>query len=55
MQSIAHFVLQHNPSAKVQYVTSESFTNELIEAIRSKNNYTTTEFRERCTATSTFC
>ena len=47
MQSIAHFVLQHNPSAKVQYVTSESFTNELIEAIRSKNNYTTTEFREK--------
>lgn len=47
MQSIAHFVLQHNPSAKVQYVTSESFTNELIEAIRSKNNFTTTEFRDK--------
>ena len=47
MQSIAHFILQNNPKAKVQYVTSEAFTNELIDAIRNKNNFTTTEFREK--------
>ena len=47
MQSIAHFVLQENPGAKIRYVTSEVFTNDLIDAIRSKNNYTTTEFRNK--------
>ena len=47
MQSIAHFVLQENPGAKIRYVTSEVFTNYLIDAIRSKNNYTTTEFRNK--------
>lgn len=47
MQSIAHFVLQKNPKARVQYVTSEVFTNELIDAIRNKNNMTTTEFRNK--------
>ena len=47
MQSIAHFILQNNPGAKVQYVTSEAFTNELVDAIRNKNNFTTTEFREK--------
>ena len=29
------------------YVTSEKFTNELIDAIRNKNNISTTEFREK--------
>lgn len=47
MHSIAHFVLKNNPEAKVLYVTSEHFTNELIDAIRNKNNVTTTEFREK--------
>lgn len=47
MHSIAHFVLQKNPSAKVLYVTSEQFTNELIESIRSGNNSTTSKFREK--------
>ena len=47
MHSIAHFILKQNPSAKVVYVTSEKFTNELIDAIRNKNNITTTEFREK--------
>jgi len=35
MHSIAHMVLENNPSAKVLYVTSESFTNEVIESIRN--------------------
>ena len=47
MHSIAHFILKNNPNAKVLYVTSEKFTNELIDAIRNKNNITTTEFREK--------
>ena len=33
MQSIAHFILKNNPEAKVLYVTSETFTNEIINAI----------------------
>lgn len=47
MHSIANFVLDSNPDAKVLYVTSEKFTNELIDAIRNKNGITTTEFREK--------
>lgn len=44
MHSIAHFVLNQNPDTKVLYVTSEKFTNELIDAIQ-KN--TTNQFREK--------
>lgn len=47
MHSIGHFVLKNNPKAKVLYVTSEKFTNELIDAIRNKNNVSPTEFREK--------
>lgn len=47
MHSIAHFILKNKPSAKILYVTSEKFTNELIDAIRNKNNISTTEFREK--------
>lgn len=47
MHSIAHFILKNNPRAKILYVTSEKFTNELIDAIRNKNNISTTEFREK--------
>ncbi|MCI7813258.1 MAG: chromosomal replication initiator protein DnaA [Lachnospiraceae bacterium] len=47
MHSIAHFILDHNPDSKVLYVTSEYFTNELIEAIRNGNNTTMAEFREK--------
>ena len=34
----AHFILQKNPSSRILYVTSEEFTNEVIEAIRNSNN-----------------
>lgn len=47
MHSIAHFVLQKNPGAKVLYVTSETFTNELIDSIRNGNNSTMSKFREK--------
>ncbi|HHT97595.1 MAG TPA: chromosomal replication initiator protein DnaA [Clostridiales bacterium] len=43
MHSIAHFILEQNQNTKVLYVTSETFTNELIDAIQRK---TTLEFRE---------
>ena len=38
MHSIAHFVLEENSNANVLYVTSEIFTNELIEAIRNRSD-----------------
>ncbi len=44
MQAIAHFILEHNPDSKVVYVSSETFTNELINAIKDD---TTVEFREK--------
>jgi len=34
MQAIGHKVAQVNPKAKILYITSETFTNELINAIR---------------------
>ena len=37
MHSIGHFILEQNPNMKVLYVTSEEFTNEVIESIRSGN------------------
>ncbi len=44
MHAIGHRVLQHNAKARVVYVSSETFTNEFITAI--KNNQTV-EFRNR--------
>lgn len=55
MNSIARYIIDHNPKAKVIFTTSEIFTNELIESIRAgaKNNANknteapTTEFRRK--------
>ncbi|MDO4939612.1 MAG: chromosomal replication initiator protein DnaA [Lachnospiraceae bacterium] len=44
MQAIAHFILEKDPSKKVLYVTSENFTNEIVDAIRKMN---TQQFREK--------
>ena len=44
MHSIANFILKNDSSKKIMYVTSEVFTNELIEAIRKNTN---TQFREK--------
>ncbi|MBM7840983.1 chromosomal replication initiator protein [Alkalihalobacillus xiaoxiensis] len=34
MHAIGHYVMEHNPNAKVVYLSSEKFTNEFINAIR---------------------
>uniref|UniRef100_UPI003FF089D4 DnaA ATPase domain-containing protein n=1 Tax=Roseburia sp. TaxID=2049040 RepID=UPI003FF089D4 len=47
MHSIGHFILEKNPNAKVLYVTSEEFTNEVIESIRSGNASAMNKFREK--------
>ncbi len=47
MHSIAHFILEKNPQTKVIYVTSETFTNEVIENIRSGNSASMSKFREK--------
>ena len=44
IQSIAHFILQHNPSMNVLYASSERFTNDIITAIQ---NNKTEEFRQK--------
>ena len=47
MHSIAHFILRNNPEARVLYVTSEAFTNDLIDSIRNGNNSAMSRFREK--------
>jgi len=47
MHSIAHFIQSNDPDTKILYVSSEAFTNELIEAIRNGNNTAMTKFREK--------
>ncbi len=49
MHSIGHFILDENPVMNVLYVTSEVFTNEIIEAVRDTSNTTTliTQFRDK--------
>ncbi len=34
MQAIANYIIEHDPDKKVLYVTSETFTNDFVEAIR---------------------
>lgn len=44
MQAIGHFTRERNPQTRILYMTSETFTNELISAIQQKKTY---EFREK--------
>lgn len=44
MHAIGHFILEQDPNAKVVYVSSEKFTNELINSIREYRNE---EFRSK--------
>ena len=47
MHSIGHFILEQNPNIKVLYVTSEEFTNEVIDSIRSGNAASMSKLREK--------
>jgi chromosomal replication initiator protein len=47
MHSIGHFIIEHNPQSKVLYVTSEQFTNEVIESIRSGRAENMSKLREK--------
>lgn len=50
MHSIAHFILEKDLTKKVLYVTSETFTNELIDALKigkNGNELAMTTFREK--------
>ena len=44
MHAMGHYILSQNPDAKVVYVSSEKFTNELINSIREYRNE---EFRNK--------
>ena len=44
MHAIGNLVLDHNPNKKVLYVSSEKFTNDLINAIRDES---TEQFRQK--------
>jgi chromosomal replication initiator protein len=44
MHAIGHYILNQNKKAKVVYVSSETFTNELINSIRDDKNV---EFRNK--------
>ncbi len=47
IHSIGHFILEQNPDMKMLYVTSEVFTNEVIDCIRSGDASKMTKFREK--------
>ena len=47
MHSIGHFIMEHNHRAKILYVTSEQFTNEVIESIRSGKTEAMSKLREK--------
>ena len=38
MHAIANYIISENPSKKVLYVTSEQFTNDIIDALRNGNS-----------------
>ena len=44
MHAIGHYILSQNPNTKVVYVSSEKFTNELINSIKDDKNV---EFRNK--------
>ena len=44
MHAIGHYIISQNPEARVKYMTTEAFTNEMIAAIQSR---TMSEFKEK--------
>lgn len=47
MHSIGNFILDRNPDTKIRCVTSEVFTNEVINAIRSESQSAIRDFRDK--------
>ena len=48
MQAIGNYIENQNPKANILYVTSEEFTNEVIENMRTNNNATAMQrFRDK--------
>lgn len=47
MQSIGHFILKQKPDKKILYVTSEEFTNEVIDSIRNGNSSAMNKLRDK--------
>lgn len=47
MHSVGHFILERNPEKKIIYVTSEDFTNEVINCIRSGEAVKMNKFRDK--------
>ena len=47
MHAIGHFILEQHPNKKVLYVSSEQFTNEVIESVRSGNASSIIKLREK--------
>ncbi len=45
MHAIAHFVLKNNPEKNVVYLSSETFVNDYVSAMRAGN---LTQFRQKC-------
>ena len=44
MQAIGHYILSQKPGARLEYITSEQFTIELVSAIQTNRNHA---FREK--------
>lgn len=47
INSIAHFIVKNHPELKLLYVTSEEFTNEVIEAIRNGSSAVLSKMRAK--------
>jgi chromosomal replication initiator protein len=39
MHAIGHYILSENPGSRLLYITSERFTNDVIDAIQRKNSH----------------
>lgn len=46
MNAIAHFIIENSPDKKVMYVTSEKFTNDLVESFRH-GSVSPADFKEK--------
>ena len=47
IHAIGHYIIDHNPDKKVLYVKSETFTNDVIESIRSGNSSSMNKLRDK--------